>query len=315
MRIKGFGIDAGVADLSDDFSELSRALEHYAALGFDYVEIPLHGVGVMVGGQLLPSRFEKLCLVLAQFPLRYTVHAPHFLNLMDLENLCLQKQVFLECLRFAASIGAEVMVYHAGRFLPEEFFYMSKGWHLLSPGLREEMCCKEREALQEVAKEAERLGVTIGIENMRPFLDGSLYSYGEHLSLLVEQVKAVNHPQVGITLDVGHAYLAAQYYHFDFLETIALAAPYVRHIHLHDNFGRVSGYLETNQGELLAAGRGDLHLPVGLGKIPFTGVFGILEKHGFEGVVIHEIRTYCQEWLGIALNQGRRLIGQLEVAG
>ncbi len=309
---KGFGINAAAARLDNNLGTLARDLGYFAELGFDYVEIPVHGVGAMAGGRLLPRRVEEIRRLLARFPFRYTVHAPNPLNLMDLENLPWQKQVLRESLEFAAAIGSEVLVYHSGRYIPEESFHLPGGRRNLSPEVKDEMRRQEREALLDLAEKAKQLGVTIAMENARPYLDGSPYCYAEHLSLLVEQVKAIGHPRVGITLDVGHAYISARYYGSDFLEAVALAAPYVRHLHLHDNFGRVSSSLEKKQAELMAAGRGDLHLPIGFGEIPVADVLALLRD--YSGVIVHEIRPRYWEWAGAALERGQQLVACLGAA-
>lgn len=308
MPVKGFGINADAAHLDGSLETLARSLDYFAELGFDCVEIPLHGVGAMAGGRLLARRVDEVCRLLAKYPFRYTVHCPNPLNLMDNENPSWQKEALAESLRFAAAVGSDVLVYHSGRYVPEEYFHLPGRPNALGEDIRAEMRRRERDALQELGKLAGRLGVAIGLENARPYLDGSPYCYAEQLSLLVAQVQAINHPQVGITLDIGHAYLAAGYYGFDFLEAIALAAPYVRHVHLHDNFGRVCGSLEKKQGELLATGRGDLHLPIGWGEIPAAEVLAILQERGYTGVVIHEIRPRYQGYAGQALERGRALV-------
>lgn len=306
MNIKGFGINADATRLDNSLVTLARDLEYFAQLGFDYVEIPVHGVGAMVGGRLLPKRLEEVCRLLEQFPFGYTVHAPNPLNLMDRGNVDWHKQALKECLEFAAAIDSEVLVYHSGRYVPEEAFHLRSGRENLDLEVKDQMRRQEREALLELAQVAEQLGVTIAVENARPYLDGSPYCYAEYLSSLVEQVEAIDHPFVGITLDVGHAYLAARYYGFDFLEAVAKAAPYVRHLHLHDNFGWISGSLEKKQTELMATGRGDLHLPIGWGEIPVADVLALLKN--FCGVVVHEIRPRYWEWAKVALEQGRQLV-------
>ncbi len=227
---------------------------------------------------------------------------------MDLDNLAWQKQALRESLVFTASIESEILVYHSGRYIPEEAFHLPEGKRELSREDREYLLRMEREALLELAEEARYLGVTIGLENARPYLDGSPYCYAEQLSLLVQQVAAINHSHVGITLDVGHAYLASRFYRFNFLNAVAEAAPYVRHLHLHDNFGRVSASLERKQAELMATGRGDLHLPIGWGEIPAAAVFDRLGD--YNGVVLHEIRPRYRAWAREALVRGRQLAGR-----
>ena len=61
----------------------------------------------------------------------------------------------------------------------------------------------ERTLLQEMGAVAAQAGVTIAVENARPYLDASPYCYGEFLQSLAEMIVQVNHPRVGITLDLG----------------------------------------------------------------------------------------------------------------
>jgi len=309
VTIKGWGINADAAWLENSLDSLVRALGSFVEQGFRYVEVPVHGVGAMAGGKLIMDRVREIRRVLRRFPLGYTVHGPNSLNLMDLENLAWQKQALRESLVFAAAIESEILAYHSGRYLPEEAFHLPAGKRAPSHEDREYLLKVEREALLDLAEEARRLGVTIGLENARPYLDGSPYCYAEQLGLLVQQVAAVNHPRVGITLDVGHAYLASRFYRFNFLDAVTAAAPYVRHLHLHDNFGRVTASLENKQAELMAAGRGDLHLPIGWGEIPAAEVFDRLG--GYSGVVLHEIRPLYQTWAREALAHSRKLAGRL----
>ncbi len=96
-------------------------------------------------------------------------------------------------------------------------------------------------------------------------------------------VVEVDRKNVGICLDAVHAYLASRFYNFNYLAAIASVAPYVKHIHLHDNYGRASKFHEKKQLEMTAVGRGDMHMPIGWGEVPVTGTLSIL-KH-YQGVI------------------------------
>lgn len=79
------------------------------------------------------------------------------------------------------------------------------------------------------------------------------------------------------TIDFSHAYLKLD---FDgrreaYLDEIAALAPYARHLHMHDSFGRQDDIWMFTEGERLAYGHGDLHLPVGWGDIPFDRLMEI----------------------------------------
>lgn len=313
MTIKGFGINADAAMLDGNLDLLRKHVEYYMEIGFDYVEIPVHGVGAMVGGQLITHRVEEVRRLLARFPMKYTVHGPNPLNLMDSKNIGWQKQAMMESIRFAAVLNSEVLVYHSGRYIPEEYFHIPRWNKNLKDKQKGELCKVEAEAISSLAEFAKTQGVNICMENARPYLDGSPYSYAEQLFLLIQQVKDINHPNVGITLDVGHGYLAAKHYGFNFLDAVKEAAPYIKHVHLHDNFGNPSTSLERKQAEMMASGRGDLHLPIGWGEIPIVSVFALLRDN--EIIFVHEIRPRYQNYAKQALELGHKLMAlQLPLA-
>jgi sugar phosphate isomerase/epimerase len=73
------------------------------------------------------------------------------------------------------------------------------------------------------------------------------------------------------TIDFSHAYIKLD---FDglretFVDEIKALAPYAKHLHIHDSFGRQDDIWMFTDGERLAYGHGDLHLPVGWGDIPW----------------------------------------------
>jgi sugar phosphate isomerase/epimerase len=81
--------------------------------------------------------------------------------------------------------------------------------------------------------------------------------------------------------------------------------PCVRHIHLHDNFGKACASYEKKQYELVATGRGDLHLPPGWGEIPMREMFELLGD--YSGVVLLELRPRYGGFLPEILENARRL--------
>jgi sugar phosphate isomerase/epimerase len=134
----------------------------------------------------------------------------------------------------------------------------------------------ERAALREAGDLAGELGVTIAVENYypeRPIVRGAVYDYSVWPSGLAEQIYAVDHPAVGVCLDVGHAALAAGFFGFDLIEGCAALAPLVRHVHLHDNLQRTNLTGEPQVSEHTVYGLGDLHLPPGRGTIPLEDLF------------------------------------------
>jgi sugar phosphate isomerase/epimerase len=263
MPFKRVGIDlsgkylAGSEGLAAELAEISAARP-------DFVEVAVHGLGAILGGELNEPRASEAAEVLRDANLRYTVHGPHAMNLMDFPAQEKHREALEVSVRFAARVGAPVVVCHAGRRLgPRDARYRL-----------DVQLAAEREALGRGGDLAGPLGVTIAVENSFPevpFMRGGAYACWP--SALAEQVARVDHEAVGACLDVGHAAGAASFFGFDFLEECAALAPLVRHLHLHDNLGRPDPEGEWRPDERLAYGIGDLHLPPGHGEIPLQKLF------------------------------------------
>jgi sugar phosphate isomerase/epimerase len=243
-----------VSDLADDLGALKIA-------GPDFVEVWPHHLGVILGGSLDEERLRPVRELLLKTDLAYTVHAPLEVNLMDLTAHDVQRGVLKASIWFANSIGANTIVCHAGQRV---------GSRDARYNLREQLAA-ERSALREAGDLAGELDMTIAVENYYPELPivrGVVYDYSVWPSELAEQISEVDHPAVGLCLDVGHAALAAGVFGFDYFEECAAVAPHVRHIHLHDNLMRTNVTGEPPVSEHPIYGLGDLHLPPGRGTIP-----------------------------------------------
>ncbi len=254
----------------EDVSDLADALEALKIAGPDFVEVWPHHLGVILGGSLDAERLRPIRELLLKSDLAYTVHAPLEVNLMDLTTLDVQRDVLKASLWFANSIGADVVVCHAGQRV---------GARDARYSLREQLAA-ERVALREAGDLAGELDMTIAVENYYPELPivrGVVYDYSVWPSELAEQISAVDHPAVGLCLDVGHAALAAGVFGFDYFEECAAVAPLVRHIHLHDNLMRTNVTGEPPVSEHPIYGLGDLHLPPGRGTIPLNEMFRRVE--------------------------------------
>jgi sugar phosphate isomerase/epimerase len=269
LAVQRVGISLRHEDVADPMT-LAGDLEVLHEIGPDFVEVCPQGLGVIVGGQLDWERMGAAKEVLAAADLEYTVHPPLRLNLMDLDRLELQRGILESGVRFAGEIGAPVVVCHAG--VRDNRRHAR---HSLMAQL-----ATERAVLRDVGDLAGELGVTIAVENwcpIQPLIDGEHYTYSVWPSELTGQVAAVDHPSVGICLDVGHAFVASRFHGFDFVKECAVAAPLVSHLHLHDNLGRPQAMGEPEPTERLAYGLGDLHLPPGKGEIPLEELFSQVE--------------------------------------
>lgn len=248
MHIKGIGINIDSSAIDGDLDLLEKTLGSIQDNGFNYAEIPVHGVDAIFKGKLNWLQTRVIKDILKEFKLKYTVHGPDLLNLMDSRNFKLQKEIFKSGIAFTNAIGAEIFVYHSGKIsLQEEDKGKELGQNNFSKisSTRKIDSLKKMEikALQELAPFAKDLGVSITMENGCPelekdFLEISKYNYGTNIEDLVKQVKEIDQENVGITLDFGHAYLASKYYRFKFLDSIKLALPHIKHLHIHDCFGK-----------------------------------------------------------------------------
>lgn len=305
MKVTGIAINADATRLDGDLNSLRSSLDYYRKLGFSHVEIAPHGVGVIYNGKLFKQRMDELLDILADYNFQYTVHGVNPLNLMNQRAWNVERQAFLSSLEFAAALGSPIMVYHAGRYIPEEDFLLPEQAKLTPYDLKD-MWNLERSLLKEMGEIAEQLNVTIGVETARSYLDVSPYCYAEYLNDLVKMVEEVNHSRVGITLDTGHTYLAANHHGYNLLEGIKLIEPYIKHIHLHDNFGKSSASYERKMHEMAAMGRGDMHMPIGWGTVPAMDILACLPN--YVGIITLELRSRYYNYAGEALQNAYALL-------
>jgi len=344
MHIKGIGINIDSSTIDGDLDLLKKTLANIQDKGFDYAEIPVHGVDAIFKGKLNWLQTRAITDILKEFKLKYTVHGPDLLNLMDPSNFKLQREIFKSGIEFTNAIGGEIFVYHGGK-IPLQEEIKGEGIRqnslLKIPSLKNIKRLKKIEVktLQELATFAKDLGVTITIENISPELEEETlwelskqfngrtfpysavvpqtpkpvflqevrkYKYGTKIEELVDQVKEIDRDNVGVTLDFGHAYLASKYYHFKFLDSIRLALPYIKHVHIHDCFGKPKVSYEEQDINLIQFGIGDLHMPVGWGEIPYDKIFRLLKN--YNGVLCLELKPRYKKFYKYSLERVKELI-------
>lgn len=317
MKIHGLGIDIPDTQVDGSRRVLVEALAHAQSLGFTLAELSIPSLNVIMNGELVSRRVEAIQQAIAPFDLRYSVHAPGRTNLAFGADPELECRVLEASVRFCGAIGASVLVYHSG------LQALDAARTGLSPLPSDDELARgaEREvaALRKLAPIAADLGVTIGMENGDPHLweyavlmqqgkppeDLAKYHARLRTAAIVEQVAAVDHPSVRITLDLGHLYLAARALADDYLNVIATAAPWVCHLHINDNFGKLDRGVDY-EGYRLPYGEADLHLPPGWGAIPYAAAFARLGE--FEGDIVLEIKSRYREHLDEALANTRRIL-------
>ena len=344
MHIKGIGINIDSPTIDGDLDLLEKTLGNFQDIGFDYAEIPVHGVDAIFKGKLNWLQTRAITYILKEFKLKYTVHGPDLLNLMDTHNFKLQKEIFKSGIEFTNAIGGEIFVYHGGKIplqgeIKGEGIKQSSLLKIPSPKNIKRLKNIEVKTLQELADFAKDLGVTITIENTSPGLEEETlwelskrfnsrmfphsaltpqtpkpiflqevrkYKYGTKIEELVDQVKEIDRDNVGITLDFGHAYLASKYYRFKFLDSIKLALPYIKHVHIHDCFGKSQQSYEEQDINLIQFGIGDMHMPVGWGEIPYQKIFPLLKN--YNGVLCLELKPRYKKFYKYSLERVKEFV-------
>jgi sugar phosphate isomerase/epimerase len=288
---------------------LQRDLSAFLGFGLTAAEISIHGLDAVKNGRLDSRRTSEIKTILADFPFRYSTHAPNPLNLMDRNYPELHRNVLHASLEFSAAIGAKCMVYHPGRYLVEEEFGI-RGQLFFTSHEKQELRDHEAAVLQEAADCFPE--VTLAMENARPYLHHSPYCYAEIPEELAKQIRRINRSNVRLTLDFGHLNLSAHFYSLDAVAEIKAVAPFIAHCHVHDNFGSSVYYTEKTQTHQIPFGKGDSHMPVGWGTIPFYDLFAEF-VHDYDGLLICELRSRYFEQTGEAAENLAAILHKLGV--
>lgn len=139
-------------------------------------------------------------------------------------------------------------------------------------------------SLETLLPEAERLGVTVALENMVPRTMGRFCSQPEHLRKILEEFAGSD---LGMCLDTGHANMTGgSEVMQDFLDAMG---PSLVALHLQDN-----------------AGDRDSHLAPGHGTTDWNGVFRRIAQIGFDRSVCIEAPPFApgpsysvEAWVGL----------------
>jgi sugar phosphate isomerase/epimerase len=272
--------------IDGSLAALRRDLEAFVACGLTAAEIPVHGLDAIKNGRLDRRLILEVRRILEDYPFSYSVHAPNPLNLMAATNLEMHINVLEASLQFCVEIGAELLVYHPGRDRAEEQFACSTP-QKLSETRKKRLLEQEAAILQNLAGQFPH--VTIGMENARPYLYHSPYCYAEKPAELKQQIRRIARENVRATLDFGHLWMAAKFYGLDPLAEVAALAKLIAHAHVHDNFGGCVYASEKQQTHQIPFGRGDSHMPLGWGDIPFHELLSLFLPQ-FHGILITELR-------------------------
>lgn len=272
------GISAleGAADLSDFAAILDRA----EALGVDTIELPTYEQDLVIGGRVRRSQLDRLKAICAGRGVAYTVHGPLAINFMD-EAFRLPRhyEVLQASMEVAAELGAVHYVMHAGNMPMSQHDGMEAAY------------ARQREWLHRAGELGRQHGMLVCVETL--FVDDAARFHTATPSRLAREIKAVGHPFLRGTLDFSHSAINLTYSGGDLVQECAALTPLCNHLHIHDSFGRIDDIWMYTQGERVAYGHGDLHLPVGWGDLPWDA---ILRDCVFPPGVIFNIELNPRFW-------------------
>jgi len=284
MRDIGAKLDETMIDGS--LPRLKKGLDILQGYELRAVELPVHGLDAIRHGRLDSVRVTQVRELLNDYNFSYSTHAPDPIDLMDRDDPDLHVAVLRASIEFALLINARALVYHPGRFVPEALFMLYEKRDLPSDEKRK-LLDREALLLQRLAEAYPEM--TICLENARPYLFHSPYCYAEQLGPLADQVEKINRENVKINLDFGHLNMAAAHYGFDPVKAVEAVRQHIGHTHIHDNFGKVVFPHEKQQTRLVPFGKGDAHMPVGWGEIPFAEILAAFIED-YAGMFMMELR-------------------------
>lgn len=247
-------------------------IDAFARLGFDYLELAMDPP--MAHHTILASAKKAITQALKANRLGLVCHLPTFVTTADLTE-SLRRASVMEMHRsmaVAADLGARKVILHPSMAGGMGAFVLDvvKG-HAF-------------DFLAEMEAAADRLGVTICLENMFP---------RNRLGVEPDDFREIFEafPTLKMTLDTGHA-------NIDDRRGWRLKT-------MLEQFGRRIGHLHISDNQ----GRVDDHLAVGQGTIDFTDVVRRLKKAGFDDTVTLEVFDADRNLLVASRERIRSLFG------
>ncbi len=241
-------------------------LKEIEAAGLSWVQVETPPTSVLTSPRECVLHARALAESLRATTLRRALHAPS--GLMAGEPAA--DRALAGAISYAAECGAEFLVYHA-LALPD-----GRG--------AEDRLLAEARSLAALAPTAERLGVTIALENLAPVYPGPETISANPLAVRT-LARRIGSPAVGVCLDVGHANVIAGLRRTSLTRMVAPVLDSVVLFHLHDNLG--ARWRPADRGPGIDPLRLDLHLAPGAGTLAWAEIASSLRDH--EAPLIMEV--------------------------
>ncbi|MBM4327313.1 MAG: sugar phosphate isomerase/epimerase [Deltaproteobacteria bacterium] len=240
-----------------------KEVEAIAALGFDYVELTMDPP--QAHHSAIRKQRRDLVNALEGHGMKLVVHLPSFLGLGDLTGSIRDASVneMVSSLEVAAELDPLKVVIHPP--------YVTG----LGVYVGDQVAEFGHRSLATVAETAERLGLTLCIENMFP-RTRSLVEPDDFDEVFLRL------PSLKLTLDTGHANIGGKgpKRALDFIRRFPER---IAHIHASDNFGN-----------------DDNHLPIGAGAADFPKIIAGLKQIAYDDTITLEVFSRDTDYLRIS---------------
>ena len=268
--------------VNGDLSKLDEELRQFKEAGAESCELVLHGLDVIVGARIIDLREKALLNVLRKHDLSFTLHMPHGLNLLDIDNIDIYVEIFRAAIDFAQAAGIGLINYHAGKKKVEmkinpDAYAIAEERAKQDPNT---LIFNEIDQIRSLAKDAP--DILICMENAQ-FGNDPEISAANNADGMLEFFRQVNLANFKLTFDIGHSFLSHNGDKSALLKDMERLLPYTGHIHLHDNCGFRKDIKVFDGGHRLVLGTGDIHLPLGWGSVPVKEALGLLSN--YNGIV------------------------------
>lgn len=185
-----------------------------------------HGLGIELMAFAYPdvldgdwrSVMEQYRALLKPVPGMLTMHGP-FMDMasgspdQQINEVC--KARFRHALRIAHDLGVQIVILHANFIAAIHTEAYRAGWQR-----------RNIDFWGGIAEYAQQLGVTVAVENMWEF----------DPDIIGDVLKKLDHPYLRACLDVGHAHLYSEVPFAEWLDTLK---PYLIHLHVNNNSGKL----------------------------------------------------------------------------